>query len=903
MENTLKNIGKYRYIGLGILIGFIMVFGMIQTAKADAACNLWIGDDKVTSDNHEGEGWSYESTTHTLTLNGFSYNGPGHQEKTNRCAVYYDGLEPLTIILADNSVNTITQQSRQQTTSGNNWYYNVGIYSTEADIIFAGSGSLSVTSGGITGQENIYNPGGTCCSHGVYSQTGDVVFFGGTISVKSGYVSGEGNTIGIESNQVIVNDGIVSVESSYVNNKYGGSIGIRCNNVTVNGGSLSASAMEDTSHNRGTGITGKTQITINGGTVYAEGLKAGITSKNVRMNGGTVTALGSGTENTTISSGDSNYDYEGCFGISGTTGYPVIGNKVVSVTVAGKNSAFSRDVTNRVGGIGWTDYEGVQGETAISATNGHTDLSAYKKVVLSGSITDTQGYNVTIVPDAHMHKKTASGAASQTGLTSAMVPVIYVAEEGFYFPDDYNVDQMNGITVTRNSYTQITVSGTPTDHTTITLPGPAAKTKEITPDVTFSAIDADKGKLCGTMAGMAYQVDGTAYHPINSSGDVLLTGLTACTVQVITLSTDPDTKLDSDPKSFTITKAEAPANLSVHDCTELESSDGKITGTSSLMEYRKSDESTWTKAEGENISGLNQGTYFVRTSPKNLALASDYISLTIGVQVKHIVTFKVENGSWNDGTNTDKIVTLSGNEGSILNLERNQIPEVGGKPAANYKAGTWSPVPAEGDVITADTEYVYSYSPDESADNPSNGTTQPGGNEPANGTTQPGGGEPADGKTPTEGNNTKNGSSSDKTNPKTDPGKPGGQGNQIKQNGNDAGSDSPSQKVMVQERITIKKVPASVKVKAKKNKVTVSWKKIKKNKKGKKLLKQIKSVQVQYSTDPKFRKNTKTKTVGKKKTKVKLKLKKRTTYYVRVRYVGKGGVSKWTKTKKVKTRK
>ena len=40
-----------------------------------------------------------------------------------------------------------------------------------------------------------------------------------------------------------------------------------------------------------------------------------------------------------------------------------------------------------------------------------------------------------------------------------------------------------------------------------------------------------------------------------------------------------------------------------------------------------------------------------------------------------------------------------------------------------------------------------------------------------------------------------------------------------------------------------------------------------------------------------------------KETKAKYTLKKNTTYYIRIRYVGKDGVSKWTKAKKVKTKK
>ena len=91
--------------------------------------------------------------------------------------------------------------------------------------------------------------------------------------------------------------------------------------------------------------------------------------------------------------------------------------------------------------------------------------------------------------------------------------------------------------------------------------------------------------------------------------------------------------------------------------------------------------------------------------------------------------------------------------------------------------------------------------------------------------------------------------------------------------------------------------PKSVKAKVRKNKVTVSWKKLSKT-----LKKQIKSIEVQYSTDKKFKK-AKTKIVKKTRTNVKLKLKKKKTYYVRVRYVGKDGFSKWSKVKKFKTKK
>ena len=57
-----------------------------------------------------------------------------------------------------------------------------------------------------------------------------------------------------------------------------------------------------------------------------------------------------------------------------------------------------------------------------------------------------------------------------------MDTVIYTADKGYYFPEDYSVSAENGITVTRNSESQITVSGTPTADTQIQLTAPTEKT-------------------------------------------------------------------------------------------------------------------------------------------------------------------------------------------------------------------------------------------------------------------------------------------------------------------------------------------------------------------------------------------------------------------------------------------
>ena len=103
----------------------------------------------------------------------------------------------------------------------------------------------------------------------------------------------------------------------------------------------------------------------------------------------------------------------------------------------------------------------------------------------------------------------------------------------------------------------------------------------------------------------------------------------------------------------------------------------------------------------------------------------------------------------------------------------------------------------------------------------------------------------------------------------------------------------------VVKALTIKKPTAG------KNKITAKWSHFKHtSKKTKAVWKKIKKIQVQCATDKGFRNIVKRVTISKSKTSVTIKgLKKKTVYYVRVRYYDGTGYSKWSKVKKVKTKK
>ena len=174
-----------------------------------------------------------------------------------------------------------------------------------------------------------------------------------------------------------------------------------------------------------------------------------------------------------------------------------------------------------------------------------------------------EGHYVAITPGNNMTKTSDSGDETQNEISGAIIDVVYNADEGYYFPEDYSIAEVNGVKVTRDSYTQITVSGTPTNDAFITLTDPKAKT---TPD--------------------------------------------------------------------------APTTAGSKNCTKLDNNDGKLTGVTTAMEYKKADADSWTDGTGSDITGLAPGTYYVRVKATDTTLASDNQELTIKKFVEYTDSVK-----------------------------------------------------------------------------------------------------------------------------------------------------------------------------------------------------------------------------------------------------------------------
>lgn len=121
-------------------------------------------------------------------------------------------------------------------------------------------------------------------------------------------------------------------------------------------------------------------------------------------------------------------------------------------------------------------------------------------------------FSVQVVKADNMAWDSISGNEIQNNIEGAMAPVIYTANSGYYFPSNYNVASVNGINVTRNSDNKITISGTPTADTQITLKAPAKQKTAQNPPTGLS----DGGlKINGTTSAMEYASSSAASSWIN----------------------------------------------------------------------------------------------------------------------------------------------------------------------------------------------------------------------------------------------------------------------------------------------------------------------------------------------------------------------------------------------------
>ena len=234
-------------------------------------------------------------------------------------------------------------------------------------------------------------------------------------------------------------------------------------------------------------------------------------------------------------------------------------------------------------------------------------------------------YTVNVTAGANM--KVTSGSTPQSDLlVKDMTPVVVTAENGYYFPTDYTVAEKDGVKVTRDSASQVTVSGMPCFNVDITLPAAEAKTQAAAPSAVFTATGSDTGKLTDVDSGMQYSLDkGATWKNINGSS-AELTGLTSSTeIQII--KNGGETATDSAIQTIKLTQAATPNASFAATGTD----SGTLNGVTSGMQYQIGS-GAWNDISGEsaNLTGLSKGTVIcVRTKGTGTTLFSQPQDITL----------------------------------------------------------------------------------------------------------------------------------------------------------------------------------------------------------------------------------------------------------------------------------
>ena len=292
--------------------------GMSLTALAATSYNVWIGGVEVTSDNSSGTGWSYDSGSNTLTLNGYQYSGDGYKYEST-----YGGY-------------------------GGNY---AAIYAKQ-DLTISLTGESTVTN--TVDGKNGYNEN-------------NGVFVDGKLTIQGeGQVTVNGKTAGIRSKSLQIDSGTVNA-SCDVTTLMDGSIVVTENGLTINGGNVTANGKKGIDVENG-------DVSITGGTVNAVG--SGYQGSGIYVENGDVTI--SGGKVTAISTSTSNSSYRNGIYIDGSGKKLTIGASVTSVIVSGTDGAVSGNVVNAVAGIGWDNKEGTGTATDISISTSGQKLN-YKK--------------------------------------------------------------------------------------------------------------------------------------------------------------------------------------------------------------------------------------------------------------------------------------------------------------------------------------------------------------------------------------------------------------------------------------------------------------------------------------------------------------------------------------------
>ena len=295
--------------------------------------------------------------------------------------------------------------------------------------------------------------------------------------------------------------------------------------------------------------------------------------------------------------------------------------------------AYAKKLTSSTTSVSANDIDGLDNFNNCKVWLESTDDDR----ITTAKMATQETASVTITADATMTKTSESGAESQTGITGDMAEVVYTANSGYYFPSDYSVTPVNGISVTRLSASQIKVSGAPTAVSVeITL---SAATEKGTADTPEIGINYSDETLTGFDTTKKYSINGGTEFTPTASTIAIEDSYFGNTITI--KETASDTANESAEKEVVIPARPAAPSVTPNNENVTGKGDGSITGVDSTMEYHSTDQTNWNDCTGTTIPNLTSGTYYVRIAATNTSFKSSPATVVIGSNAEKKIALAV----------------------------------------------------------------------------------------------------------------------------------------------------------------------------------------------------------------------------------------------------------------------
>ncbi|MEG6523835.1 S-layer homology domain-containing protein [Desulfotomaculum sp. 1211_IL3151] len=277
------------------------------------------------------------------------------------------------------------------------------------------------------------------------------------------------------------------------------------------------------------------------------------------------------------------------------------------------------------------------------------------------SITTTQAITVTKADGPAAPTGLAGVAPTSAGgtdgkITGTSTAMEYAKNLGFTGAADCTATETTGLSA-GTYYVRVKATATHEASASATVTVPAGVTKIAVPTAN-TGLKWTGTEQIGVNSGTGYTLSGT--DKATDVGDYIATA-TLQSGYAWNDNTNTDKTI-----SWSIAKADGPAvtGVSAVNCTTVSNNDGKLTGVTTAMEYKKSDAASYIPGTGSDITGLTNGTYLVRVKATATHNEGADSSFTVGAYVPGALTGtatisnvapridNVLNGSLDDSNNT-----------------------------------------------------------------------------------------------------------------------------------------------------------------------------------------------------------------------------------------------------------